>query len=403
MEIHDVSPVSDPELDRLVESWQQTLRVPARATYASRDQLTSRDLDALNLVGDPIAEDFVAAKNAAGLKDVDDLVALETLRDRGCAAAIALWAAVNHVPSFIDFDEMRPAASYAYRNVLAFTVLQFAAFPFTYTGANVAHVLDFSGRLGRDGDQVRRFWETIRATLSAFDIDAMRPGGESWARWIRVRLMHTRVRLGIARSGTWDYGDGAPISALNIAGGVYTFGTFLLLAGTSLGARPSQPEYTATLRLWQWVTHLQGGPGELILENLDDQNASDRDLIRYLYRPTEAGRRLTADWIDCVAAGLDGNPLPKWLVQAAVRHALTGSLTGMPELASKAADDMHIPRNRGAGHIVRGIAALNALIGWAGHLGLLRTRIERYGHNAAAKSVAQGLGGDDANHYTPLG
>lgn len=396
-------PSDDPALCRLVELWERRLATPCRRDIVSRQQITTRDLNAINLVGDPIGEDFVLAKDGAGLGDIDDFIALDMLRRDGCAAAINLWTAVHEIPLFLDFDEMRSAGSFAYRNLVPFALLQMGAFPFTYTGSNVAHVLDFSGRLGRNGDQTRRYWETIRGTLSAYDVDAMRPGGASWSRWIRIRLMHSRVRIGISRTGTWDYRDGAPVSALNIAAGLYTFATYILLAGQSMGASPTEREIVGTLRLWQWVAYLQGAPTELLLEDLDEQEASDRELIRHLYRPTAAGRRLTEDWIDCVSTGLGGPALPKWFIQAVLRRVLAASLKEMPELAERVGDDLGIPGGRRAAYAVGGIATLNLIIGQAGRLPFLGRWLEQFGRWASTRSVEKGLDGTDATHDTPLG
>jgi hypothetical protein len=396
-------PIENPALCGLVELWEQRLAVPGRREIVARQEITTHDLDAMNLVGDPIAENFVFAKNAAGLKDSDDLVALEALRRDGCRPAVDLWTAVNTLPPFLNFDEMRCAGAFAYRNLIPFALLQMGAFPFTYTGSNVAHVLEFSGRLGRGGDQLRRYWETTRGTLAAYDIDAMRPGGASWERWIRIRLMHTRVRIGISRSGAWDYRHGTPISALNIAAGLYTFATYILLAGKSMGARPTRCETAATLRLWQWVAYLQGAPRELLLEGLDEQQSSDRELIRYLYRPSGAARRLTDDWIDCVSRGLGKVASPKWFVQACIRHVLSASLEGMPELAGAVGDDLAIPRNRWAAGVVHAVAAVSLVVGQAGHVPQLERHLEHFGRQFTLRSVDKGLGGDDATHQTPLG
>lgn len=395
-------PVSNAELGSLVTIWHQRLAAPPPRPVVPRREITVADLDALHLTGDPLAERFLAAKGLAGLNETDDLDALDVLRDQGCQEALDLWSAVTYVPSFLDFDAMGAAATFAYRNPLAFTIMQFGAFPFTYTGANVAHVVDFSGRLGREGDQRRRFWETIQATVSAYDIEAMKPGGESWKRWIRVRLMHTRVRTGISRSGSWDCRNGTPISALSTTGGIYAFATYFLRAGPALGARPTPSESLATLRLWQWVAYLQGAPLELILEDIDEHDCSDRQIVRHLYGPTDVGRRLTADWIDCVSAGLSGHRVPKWFVRTAIGDSLSASMTGMPELAATVATDMGIPQNGLASFALRGVTVANAML--ASHrIEILQRAIESIGRRAIARSVRKGLRGVDATHHTPLG
>ncbi|BBY24680.1 hypothetical protein MSTO_48850 [Mycobacterium stomatepiae] len=67
------------------------------------------------------------------------------------------------------------------------------------------------------------------------------------------------------------------------------------------------------------------------------------------------------------------------------------------------ADDLDIPRNRYAAHVVRGIAALNLLIGQPGRVPTLGCRLERFGRRVTTRSVERGLEGNKATHYTPLG
>ncbi|MCZ8379372.1 oxygenase MpaB family protein [Mycobacterium sp. CPCC 205372] len=311
-------------------------------------ELSEDEIEALNFVGDPLSEDFLLAAKAAGLDREDDFAALSTLRAAGDSAAEALWRNINHVPSFLDFEAMRMVAGFNRRNFFAGPYFVAGALPFTYADPNVAHVLDFGGGLRRNGGQVKRFRETLRGVTSVNDVEALKPGGRAWEQWVRIRLIHSRVRMGISRTAEWDYRVGVPVSALRIAGGSYVFASFVPQVYLSVGATASAQEIEAITRVWQWITYLLGGPLEFLLGDLDEQEVVNRKLLEHtmITSSDPVGTRLAHEWFLCCARdGILGVRVPLPFVHALARRAVIGGLPREPGFAAAVIDYLQIPRH----------------------------------------------------------
>jgi hypothetical protein len=317
-----------------------------------------------------LSEDFLLAAKAAGLGDEDDFRALHKLRAAGDRAAEAFWRNITHVPAFMDFASMRAVSSFNRRNFFAGPYFVAGALPFTYADPNVAHVLDFGGGLKRNGGQVRRFRETLRGVTSVNDVDALRPGGSVWEQWVRIRLIHSRVRMGISRTADWDYSVGTPVSALRIAGGSYVFASFVPQVYLSVGAAASEEEMEAITRVWQWVTYLLGGPLEFLVEDLREQERLNRKLLKHtmVNQSDEIGTRLAHEWFLCCARdGILGVRVPLWLIMALARRAVVGGLPRDPDFAAVVIDYLQIPRNIAADGLVTILTACMRLLAKVGN------------------------------------
>ncbi|BAX97830.1 hypothetical protein MSTE_02520 [Mycobacteroides stephanolepidis] len=398
-------PRHDPMLAERIEHWEQLLSTPCRNDITSWHDLTIEDWRALDLVGDPLAENFILAKAEEGLKDLDDLAALDIMREQGHTAALNLWESINYVPDFIDFDEMKPALNALMRNPVGLVTSLFSALVFTYRDPNVAGVLDFSGRLGYGGDISRRYWETLRGVVDGSKVEDIKPGGSSWARWVRIRLMHSRVRIGISRSGTWDYGLGTPISAASISGGVYTFANYPVQAARGLGGYFSQREFDAMTRQWQWVTLLQGAPPELVPADISDQHRLSRQLFRERYqRPaTDAALRLTDYYYESIGALLSGVKLPRWLTNAIASRSLTHGMSDIPSIASRIAVDLEIPNPPISARLLSALAFANSIFANACRWQPLGKRVAEAITRLTETLIWKGLEGQEATHTTSLG
>jgi hypothetical protein len=364
-------PVDDQALGARIALWEARLSNPVRGEVASLRELSDDDIHALNFVGDPLSEDFLLAVKAARLGHADDFDALHTLRAAGEPAAEAFWRAITHVPTFLDFDLMRVVASFNRRNFFAGPYFVAGALPFTYADPNVSRVLDFGGELRRNGGQVKRFRETLRGVTSVNDVDALKPGGSAWEQWVRIRLIHSRVRMGIARTNEWDYGVGTPVSALRIAGGAYVFASFVPQVYVSVGAVATDEEIEAITRVWQWITYLLGGPLEFLREDLAEQELVNRKLLDHTIVTTSdpVGTRLAREWFLCCARdGILGVPVPLWFVLALARRAVLGGLPRDPHFAAVIIDYLQIPRNAAADGFVAIVTAFMRVLARVGRL-----------------------------------
>jgi hypothetical protein len=383
-------PVDDRRLSARIAAWEQRLSEPVRTAVVGGSELSDDDIVALNFVGDPLSEDFLLAAKAAGLGGEDDFAALRALREAGDPAAEAFWRTITHVPSFLDFAEMRPVASFNRRHFFAGPYFVAGALPFTYADPNVAHVLDFGGGLKRNGGQVKRFRETLRGVTSVNDVDALRPEGSAWEQWVRIRLIHSRVRMGISRTGEWDYRVGTPVSALRIAGGSYVFASFVPQVYLSVGASASSAELVAMTRVWQWITYLLGGPLEFLLDDLRQQEVVNRRLLDHtmITASDPVGTRLAQEWFLCCARdGILGVRVPLWFVLALARRAVLGGLPRDPDFAAAIIDYLQIPRHRLADGFVAVVSLFMRALARVGRWRAARGHFERVGEALTSRLI----------------
>ena len=309
---------SSSQMTELVEQATALAGIPARPPSASP---ALRDPAVWDLVGDPIAEAFLDDVRAHRMTRLDVVDAAYVLRDQGVASATDFLADVEAVPSWVDFDAMRPGARMGARNVLGFALGLDAGLPLTYIDGQVATTFELTGRLSEHGDYGRRVWETATGFVAALDVDQMRPGGDEWARWVRIRVMHTRVRVGLLQSGKWDLDSGSvPISAAGTAGGIFITGTYRARICQAFGYA-SEAEVDSWTMMWQWIARILGAPPELIATSPQGQAAIDVATGRHLFRPNDVSRRLMQANLDGLSQMRPFSLLPRGL-HAALAHYL---------------------------------------------------------------------------------
>ncbi|WP_454199289.1 hypothetical protein [Nocardia sp. Marseille-Q1738] len=256
-----------------------------------------------------------------------------------------------------------------------------------------AQVFEFGRAASALGNQVKRFGETLRAVESVNDTQELRPGGRSWEHWVRVPLIHTRVRNGISRVGTWDNSYGILVSARRIAGGSYVFAMFVQQIYVGLGAPASADEVEAITRAWQWVTYLLGGRLDLIPADFTKQQVVDRMLIDRSIELREsgpAGARLTHEWFEsCARQGVLGVPVPVWFVHALGRRAILTGLTEHPEFAATILECSNIRLRVLPDSFVRLVGFLKFILAQFTRIGPIGKSFERVGAAITANLIEQ--------------
>ncbi len=94
-----------------------------------------------------------------------------------------------------------------------------------FSAPPIVQVLDTTGYLTQKCDSTfRRLNETFEMVLESLEsVDAMRVGGRGWKSIIKVRLLHSSVRLRILRS-VWDSDrNGQPINQEDMMGTLLAF------------------------------------------------------------------------------------------------------------------------------------------------------------------------------------
>ncbi|MFI7188820.1 hypothetical protein ACIBQ0_03730 [Nocardia nova] len=295
---------------------------PAREVVVAADDI---DYEAWDHVGDPLGEALIADLRARKMMKGDLIANARTLRNEGVASAVDFFAEVEYIPSWLNFDELQLGVDWATRNPIGFSLGFHGALPWSYLDSHTAEVFAATGRLREDGDYPRRVFETARGFISTFDVEGMRPGGHQWETWVRIRLMHTMVRVGLLRSGKWN-SDGAPVSALSLGAGVFLFGWYRAAIAQWVAGPTTQLELRSWVRMWQWVARLQGAPVECIQASLAVQRDIDARILSLLYRPDSLSKGLvTANY-----KGLAETP-GFALLPLSVHEAIGWNLLKLPE------------------------------------------------------------------------
>jgi len=168
----------------------------------------------------------------------------------------------------------------------------------------------------------------------------MKPGGEGQISTIRVRLLHSTVRLRILSltSQKPDYYDvqkyGTPVNDLDCIGTINTFCSSVVWLGLPRqGIFLSQQEIADYIALWRLVAWYMGTPTDLF-EDTQTAKATMESLLISEIDPTDVGRVLAKN----IILGLE-NTAPAYASKEFM-EALTRLLNG-----ERLSDELDIPRS----------------------------------------------------------
>ncbi|GAB3865624.1 hypothetical protein GCM10028801_36290 [Nocardioides maradonensis] len=348
----------------MIDTTETARRKAATPAYDGWVAPEDIDLDAWNQVGDPIAEALVGLMRDRKLMGGDLLATARRLRADGVGEADAFFTDVEWVPAWADFDAMLPGALMGRRCAVGLVLGIHGALPMTYVDPATARVMASTGRLARSGDDFgRRFWETAAGFAGALDVDGMRPGGPRWEQWVRIRLLHTCIRLGILRSGRWDPAASVPISQTPTAAGAHIFGRYRVNVIRHLGGRVSEEEAESFDLMWRWIARLQGASTELLGRDSAEQLAIAVRIGHALYGPDADSAALTSTMIDGLARMRSTFPIPRRAHSGIVRALLAAELTEVfPDV--DVAADLGLPADRRTDLVASAVTAGGRGLSW---------------------------------------
>ena len=194
---------------------------------------------------------------------------------------VALFAEVDVVPSWVDFDQLDRAGDHLARNSLQLgLVLAAASLMVGYTNPAAAYPLILTGRLvDNAGMRNLEVGDWLREVTTH---GGMRRHGLGFERTLRVRVIHAMVRRHVGSRPEWDAAVlGTPVSQPYMAHTLSEFGSIALAGMDLLGARYTADELDDIYALWRYVGHLSG-VGEALLP----ANEADQRRIQELYQLT---------------------------------------------------------------------------------------------------------------------
>jgi hypothetical protein len=354
----------------------------ARSHFESHDELT-RWLH----VGDPLAEAVFSELRSVPHGLADPLPAMRRLAAEGNEPCARLLASMRFIPEWVDFEAMRVGAAMAARHFPQFALSHSHGALLTTFGAPAsAGILARTGRF--EQGMARRFAESATLFFRVLEIDALQPDGEVWEICLRIRLLHTMVRMKLLRSGEWNLADGVPINALHTSAGPLFFGTFVLRGLRSLGTHVSPAEADGYRMIWRYATRLLGVPDELLGRTEAEQKLLDDTIEPTVFDPDDNSRRLTRALFRSFRTIPKLSSLPDEIHAALIARVLGGDNARRLGIVVR-------PR-------ARMLVASGAFALWFFDFGqrvrFLATRSERWGFRLMRKTVDEGLAGLAADY-----
>ncbi|MGW4647127.1 oxygenase MpaB family protein [Kitasatospora sp. NPDC004289] len=341
---------------------------------------TPERMDALRLLGDPLADSVVAALFERG--EVGKFNTLmrwfaqsgQPLPDDVPEEARAYLEATAVPPSWVDWEQMEKARLFFIdNNVHISTALSFASMPACYVVPHIARLLSATHSLAYPS---KRMAETGQFTLYLMRPDAFEAGGRFLPAAQKVRLLHASIRHHLRREGRWDEAAlGVPICQEDMIGGQMMFSVQVLDALHRMGIHMSNEGAEAYFYAWKVVGAILGIELDAMPADLEQaREFSDRYMARHM-GPSEEGVLLTKQLIDLYEEVVPGTFFDP--VVAALIRFLIGDTS---------ADWLQVPRSPWDRLVTLAPAALGVLerledasplAAWAlDHLGELTTRFE---------------------------
>ncbi|MEQ8799509.1 MAG: oxygenase MpaB family protein [Salinisphaeraceae bacterium] len=389
----------NPQLADRVATLTALVRTPASETYRDPADV---DYEAWNHVGDPLAEDLINLMRERKMMRGDIYANARKLQAEGVPEAVRFFQDVETLPSWFDIDSLREGASMGRRNPLGMSIALLSALPFTYIDPATTEVMGATGRVTHGGDFKRRSVETAAGFVGALDVDGMLPGGERWILWVRIRLLHTMIRLGIHRSKRWSrYDTGTPISQLATAACTYIFGQHRVNVIEAAGGVVTPQERDGFALMWRWVSRIQGAHNQLLGRTHAEEFALQSRQHAFLYESTAEGAELTEAVIaGSTAMGQFGGS--RQINQAVARLLLAPGMT-------KTLPDKDLRECLGvapvpvAEKLVRIVALLLKVPNQLTRLKMVRSYFDRNGQKLLDEAIEKGLAGTKAEYRgTPV-
>lgn len=312
---------------------------------------SDRQLDAFRSAGDPLADEVVSLfYERLGRYPAQPIEALRELAERGVAPADELWAHLNEVPTWVDFDLMEGAFEVALQNVFpSGLALMAGSLVESYASGRGAKVLIRTGRL--ETDTFKRLFETAKFAADIALCRGARPGNAAWRNVVAVRLLHARVRKFVVKSPGWNFEAwGLPVNQEDYAGTLFMFSLVYRRSLERIGVRFSERAQDGGHANWRWVGHLMGVHPGLLTTTRAEELALYGRMRRRNYFPDDDSRTLAHGLIKAMAGG------PPFFLPRAALYSLSRRMIG-----DELADDLQFPRSTYWGHAVGATGFVNSI------------------------------------------
>ncbi|KAL3701156.1 hypothetical protein R1sor_019178 [Riccia sorocarpa] len=231
---------------------------------------TNRELENLRRKSDPLADDCIRALHLKpgtdSLKALDDYVS-QPVEEQASAAPRKFMEQVTTTPLWVDPELMKQGQKLFWKYVvLIYIILTDYGLPMGFTAGRATDILSCTNYFSSVKGAFQRLFETGKFVTDIMNgPEALTPlTASGWKSAIRVRLLHTQVRLRILaeaekRPDLYSVEElGVPINQEDMLGTLcdFSIGVVSLLKKMQVNLSPS--EITAYLHFWRFIGYLLG-------------------------------------------------------------------------------------------------------------------------------------------------
>ena len=124
---------------------------------------------------------------------------------------------------------------------------------------------------GRVAMTPRRLRQNNRQLVEIFYPGGLLRDGDGWKLSTRVRFVHARIRMLLAKSEEWNHEAwGTPLSAAHLGFAISVFSQRLLEYASLIGAVFNKEEHESVLAVWRYVGYLMGIPETILYTNSEE-------------------------------------------------------------------------------------------------------------------------------------
>lgn len=271
-------------------------------------------LDSLRNEIDDVADDCLLALREAGISIENFLSSLgpnyqpdDHSEYQSNARIKKFLDEVYLVPAYVDWQVLLHGQLCFLRNAgpAGFGLLYFSLIG-GFSAPKIVKVLDATNYMtSKNKDATwRRLNETFQMVVGCMDSpECMKPGQSGWKSVLKVRFLHSRVRLGILSRGTWDAQEyGLPINQEDMVGTILSFSVNVLDTIQRMTGRLTRADQEAYLHLWRYIGCLMGIKEEYNpCKTLETARGTTESVILHLLHPDRRSGEVARNVLQAVS------------------------------------------------------------------------------------------------------
>lgn len=292
-------------------------------------------LAALRQIGDDIGDDCCEALASHGIAVGDflgDMHSFYATDDRLAAFIDSVTMKPDWLDKEEDADEIIRRGQlmfWKYSSTCLMGLLYFSLIG-GFAAPKIIKTLDETKYITKSNNTWKRLNETLEMVIDCMETNALNINGAGFKSVLKVRLLHSKVRLMIRKSSHWDqHADnlGIPINQEEMAATLLSFSINILETLRLVGAPVSPADKASYLFIWRYIGYLIGIKEEFNpCLSYDYAGGYLESIVMHLLTPDKRSREVVSHVLQSVA----NRPPLRWSFAChseACRYLLGSSLS----------------------------------------------------------------------------